>query len=304
MFWKKKVQIVTHNGSFHSDDVFAAAVLSLYFESSNTPYKITRSVDEQVIQNADIVFDIGGVYDPESNRFDHHQKGGAGDRENGIPYAAFGLIWKHYGLDLCDGDEEVWKQIDTSVVQPIDAGDNGVNIFESTHEEISPVLIQGLIGSFNISFDENPDLVDERFGEVVAVCVRYIERVIHQTQAQQQVKQAVKKAYKESQDKRFIVLDTEYGRMPITIAVSEFSEVLYFVYPSNRAGWSVCASRVKLEGFESKKPFPESWRGLRDDQIARASGVEGAVFCHNSGFLCAAKTREAAIELARKALKA
>lgn len=37
-----------------------------------------------------MVVDIGGVYDLETNHFDHHQIGGAGKRENGIPYAAIG----------------------------------------------------------------------------------------------------------------------------------------------------------------------------------------------------------------------
>ena len=43
------------------------------------------------MDSADIVIDVGGQYDPDAGRFDHHQRGGAGERENGIPYSSFGL---------------------------------------------------------------------------------------------------------------------------------------------------------------------------------------------------------------------
>lgn len=304
MFFKKKVQVVTHSGSFHSDDVFAAAVLDLYFQKTKTPYKLTRSTDLEVLNKADIVFDIGGVYDSDTCRFDHHQKGGAGERENGIPYAAFGLVWKHYGFVLCEGDGTVWEQIDSSLVQAIDSGDNGINLFETTRKDVTPVLVQSLLSSFNTSFDETPSLTDQRFDEASYIAARYLERALHQTKAQQKVNDIIREKYSNSEDRRLVVVDEAYGRIPLTIAVSAFEEVLYFVYPSGRDGWSICASRVRPDSFESKKPFPEAWRGLRDGKMAEVSGITDATFCHNSGFLCATKTKESAIELAKKALKA
>ncbi len=57
-----------------------------------------RTRDLEVINKADIVIDVGGEYNADTGRFDHHQRGGAGERENGIPYSSFGLIWQKYGL--------------------------------------------------------------------------------------------------------------------------------------------------------------------------------------------------------------
>ena len=37
--------------------------------------EIIRSRDPAVIDSADIVVDVGGTYEPEKNRFDHHQRG-------------------------------------------------------------------------------------------------------------------------------------------------------------------------------------------------------------------------------------
>src|SRR5690554_5270603 len=75
----------THSGKFHSDDVFSAALLTYL----NPNIDIIRDYD--IPEDFEgIVFDIGG------GKFDHHQEG-ALVRDNGIPYAAFGLLWKEFG---------------------------------------------------------------------------------------------------------------------------------------------------------------------------------------------------------------
>ena len=77
---KKDASAFTHGGKFHADDVFSAALL-FYL---NPEIQIGRG--NQVPENYEgIVFDIGrGAYD-------HHQKESR-VRENGVPYAAFGLL--------------------------------------------------------------------------------------------------------------------------------------------------------------------------------------------------------------------
>lgn len=34
-----------------------------------------RSRDPEVLSNCDVVIDVGGVYEPDNNRYDHHQRG-------------------------------------------------------------------------------------------------------------------------------------------------------------------------------------------------------------------------------------
>src|SRR3989344_3315798 len=79
----KKIKIITHDESFHADDVFACAVLSFWLEKKNKSFRIIRTRDEKIITSGDYIFDLGGVYDADKNRFDHHQIGGAGKRDNG-----------------------------------------------------------------------------------------------------------------------------------------------------------------------------------------------------------------------------
>ncbi len=61
------------------------------------PLQIVRTRDEALLAAADVRVDIGGRSDPASGDFDHHQRGGAGERANGIRYASFGLVWRHHG---------------------------------------------------------------------------------------------------------------------------------------------------------------------------------------------------------------
>ena len=64
-------KLVTHNANFHADDIFATATLDLVFKSD---IEVIRSRDPNIIESGDIVYDVGQIYDPERNRFDHHQK--------------------------------------------------------------------------------------------------------------------------------------------------------------------------------------------------------------------------------------
>ena len=78
-----KIKIVTHSSDFHTDDLFAVATILLALGDTKD-FEIIRSRDMSVIETGDYVVDVGGIYDPEKNRFDHHQEGGAGKRDNGI----------------------------------------------------------------------------------------------------------------------------------------------------------------------------------------------------------------------------
>ncbi len=116
-----KKTIVVHDGAFHADEICACAILSIIEDDR---IKIIRSRDEHIAEKADYVLDVGGIYDHQKQRYDHHQNGGAGKRENGLEYATAGLVWKHYGKFLVKSDE-LFNRIDEQLIQPIDMIDNG-----------------------------------------------------------------------------------------------------------------------------------------------------------------------------------
>ena len=160
------ITVVTHSGNFHADDVFGVASLTLLFEARKTPFKITRSRDKKVIQTGDIVLDVGGIYDEKENFFDHHQIGGAGERQNGIPYASFGLIWRKFGVEIAGG-RKFAEKMDSELVQYIDAGDNGYGELKCYAASVFPYTIERAVVAFNLGWLDGAADSDGRFFDAV-----------------------------------------------------------------------------------------------------------------------------------------
>lgn len=297
----KKTKIITHDSRFHADDVFAVAVLDLVF---NGKIKVTRTRDEKLINKADIVLDVGNVYNPEKNRFDHHQKEGAGVRENGIPYASFGLIWKHFGRRLCE--ENVWQYIENKIVQPIDAGDNGISTFiKDSKYNVFPYIVPDMLYTFMPSWKESQDM-DKPFLEAVEIAKRILQREILRATHSFESEKIILECYENSEDKRMIVIDKRYkfSDEDIGRVLNSKPEVLFFLkYRPEHDQWSAKAMRIVPDDFPSRKPFPKEWAGLSDEELQKFSGVSDAIFCHRGLFMAVAKSLDGALAMARKAVE-
>lgn len=285
-----QITVVTHNGIFHADDVFSIAALKLLFPSIH----LIRTRDPDTIAKADIVVDVGGVYDPETDRFDHHQRDGAGQRENGIPYSSFGLIWKKYGLEICQGEKDVAHAVDAGLVSTIDAIDCGH--VEGLAEGIS---LSQTISLFNPSWEENVD-IDEHFDEAVVFASRILERFIVSAKGSVNAKGIVAKAIENAKDPRVIVLDQFTPWKRTVHALSE--DALYMVYPSQTGQWRIQTVPVEPGSFENKKSLPESWGGLADEALQDVTGINDAMFCHNGLFIAGTDSFEGAMAMASLAL--
>ena len=79
--------------------------------------------------------------------------------------------------------------------------------------------------------------------------------------------------------------------------------VLYAVYPVPNGNWMVDAMPPAPGTFEQRLPLPEAWAGLREAELATASGVPDAVFVHLRRFVGAARSREGASAMARRAIE-
>jgi uncharacterized UPF0160 family protein len=294
---KDVITVVTHSGAFHADDVFACATLALYFKDKEI--KITRSRDRDIFSKADILVDVGEEYNPEKLRFDHHQKEGAGSRENNIPYASFGLVWKEYG-EFLTGNKESFQIIDDKIVAPIDAGDNGIELTEKK-TDISPYRISSMVGSFNSSWTENAEVVNDlNFSKMVGWAKDIILREIVLANDFLKAQSIVEDVYKNTEDKRIIVLDGPY---PADDVLQKYSEPLYIVKLRQDGRWGLKCVRAKDKSFDNRKDLPKEWSGLRDEALQKLTGVHDAVFCHKALFLAAAASKEGALELARLAVE-
>jgi uncharacterized UPF0160 family protein len=303
MFWNSKKTLVTHNGGFHSDDIFACATLQIYLDQMGESYKVVRTRDEARILKGDFVFDVGGVYDASLSRFDHHQKGGAGVRENGVPYAAFGLVWKEYGEKIC-GSKEISEEIDRKFAQPIDANDSGLDVYTSKIEGVSPVTFQDIAGAYYPEEGAGEDQYYRAFTDLTLLAKRILQKSIQKIKKQSEVNLYMKNLYEVSEEKRFLIVEKGYGRFSVTMGALDLPEVLYVVYPAKVGSeWNVVATRKNIESMESKKPFPAEWAGLSGADLQKTTGVLTAKFCHNGAFLCVSGNMQDAIELAKLSIK-
>lgn len=304
LFFKKKKICVTHSGSFHTDDLFATASLSIL---NNGNIKIIRTRDPMVFKTGDYLYDVGGEYVEDDNFFDHHQKGGGGVRENGIPYSSFGLVWKKFGKQIC-GSLEVANRIEKNIVMPIDAKDNGVDFYKPTIDGLFPYSVEAIFLSESPTWKENNEDIDKIFKKQVNKIIPLLKREIKVAQDDLEGEKIIYDSYNQSEYKKIIVIDVSLPRYLIQEILPKYSEPIYFIYPSLKGskivGYKVEAVRKSLDTMESRKLFPEPWRGLMEisGKLKEITKVDDAQFCHQSGFFLTVGSKESAILLAEKAL--
>jgi uncharacterized UPF0160 family protein len=292
--------IVTHDGLFHLDDLFACAIVSLVQEKQGASVSIVRTREQDLIEKADYVIDVGGIYDPSTNRFDHHQIEGAGVRPNGIPYASVGLLWKHYGGELCTS-KEVFDRVDEKFVQAIDADDNGVELYKNIREDVDTITIHSFFYTFRPTWKDAPDEFTKAFLELLPLAKKFLLQKIRVVADKLEAVERVRSAYETASDKRIVVMDKPY---PADEFLMLQSEPLYKVSP-NAAGnaWGVKAIEHSRDNKKNRKDFPTAWAGLRDEALQQVTGVSDAIFCHKALFLATARSKEGALELARLAVE-
>lgn len=89
--------IGTHSGAFHCDEALAVAMLTSLPEMA--PYGVVRSRNSEIHEAADILVDVGGIFDEEKKRFDHHQGSfhGTFSADHTVRLSSAGLVYKYYG---------------------------------------------------------------------------------------------------------------------------------------------------------------------------------------------------------------
>ncbi len=291
------MRVATHDGSFHADEVFALAVLTLLDE----PVEIVRTRDREAMAGCDLRVDVGFAYDPASGDFDHHQREFSEVRPNGIGYASFGLIWREFGARVCGGDDELAAQLDQSLVAAIDANDSGQQVFETVIDGVRPLTVNGVVGALNPRWDEQLSAAAERarFDQAVALAAGVLERELASAGSGLRAARLVREGIAAAEDPRLVELADNVPWK--SVVVPEAPEALYVIYPK-RQGFGLEAVPRELGSFDNRRDLPEPWAGLDGPDLAALTGVEDALFCHAKRFLCVARTREGIGELARLAL--
>ncbi|HEY1229400.1 MAG TPA: MYG1 family protein [Ramlibacter sp.] len=307
--------IVTHGGKFHADDAWAVAVIKVLHPEA----ELVRTRDPATIERGDVVIDVGGIWDPDAKRFDHHQKGFSGARQSGVPYASAGLVWREYGgrcvaalaathtgAQLSDDTaQQIAYAIDADIVQYLDLSDVG-----AARNAPGGYGLSAVVSGYNLSW-----LDEERLGygeradayrldqfhramafltDVMANAVKYR---VGAMLALEQVRQAeVLEGGK--------LLYLKNSALPWSSVVrKEMPKVLFVIsHNLNEQRYMIHTVPVSSESFEARADLPAAWAGLRDADLAALTGVPDAGFCHNGRFIAAAKSYEGIRAMARLAL--
>lgn len=305
-------KLITHSGRFHADDVFAATILTTLFPQAELLR--TRNAKEWEDTSNAIVFDVGMVYDPQSNRFDHHQATRPVRPEPinnlDIPYSSLGLIWKHYGqaylqhMFQLEGKilESIWARVDRRFVIKVDMGDN--NVVPDSDKGLShPMSITRLIESFAPDFDNRSiESENQGFQTALSVAKPIFDNKIRSLISEYRAEQMARVCVQNRTDPRVVELPQGMPYMS-ALKAEQADDVLYVLAPGNDEDYLIMAVRDNRGESGCKKPFPKTWAGLRDSEFEAATNVQGAEFCHMGRFLTTARSREAALKLLSIALE-
>ena len=296
--------LVTHSGGFHADELLSSVILTRLFPDA----RIIRSrAPEWITPGRDrIIYDVGGAYDPAARIFDHHQRG-APLRDDGQPFSSFGLVWRQFGrnylsaLGVPASDVDALHiGFDLDFVLPVDLMDNGA-LSPSSAGALSKLTLPALLETLKPVFDDGQPGADDRaFHEALSIARSFVDATIGQSAAKLRAELIVRQAITVAGDER--VLELPMG-MPFRPAIVKAgADHLLFVVHPRETDWCVNGIRQSSDGFELRADLPASWAGLTGDDLAAAAGVVDATFCHNGRFIAAAKTREAALHMARIAV--
>lgn len=259
--------------------------------------ELVRTRDNKILEKLDIVYDVGG------GGLDHHGLDKV-YREDGIPYAASGLVWNKFGRQVISnknsslGEEEVEtviKHIDRKLIEGIDALDNGVWI-DTT--EIPLMNISSIISGFNPNWKSDKD-EDVAFNEAVQVASSILNNAVDNRLSVLKARECVVKAYEKRKTKELLILNKYCPYGEILRDIDENNEVLYVIYPRKD---SYAIQTIRNDNREDKKKFPASWAGKRDEELAAVTGVKDAVFCHTGRFLAVAGSLEGIMKMAKLAI--
>lgn len=326
---RKVRRFITHNGSFHSDDVFATALL-LGWDRQDEPADrfdcVEEYVDyyygesgivkpEQVVlvdscnlsiervsseQAAAILADENPdhqdfiMYDVGNTAYDHH-KAPRETRENGVPYCAFGKLWRDLkeliGKELKLMPEQL-EAFDKDFVQPICLNDN-----------------QGIpnVVSLTIKYMNGPDTHDEvdqieRFAGAVDLAQAMLTIWFNnlQEEARAAVEDIIGKESGEVVNSLGQVIMLIYDHEVNPHYVSKFNkEACAVIYPHSRGGWAIeSLSDTEIgKSIHNRWTAPKWYWGLNDPNCTDLQAV-GAKFCHATGFIMSFWEKEDALNFA------
>lgn len=319
--------IGVHSGSFHADEVLATLLLK--YHPKYTKSVVIRSRNNEILNKCDVVCDVGGEYNADKLRFDHHMKefNTYYDEDTKIKCSSAGLIYKHFAKEILTNIMEAYGWLDQNsmfmdkiisklyrnFILAVDAADNGVNAYP---DDIKPKFLNDThfsnrIARLNPEWNNPTANVDERFQKAWDVAEE--ELYYHFSYlangyfiAYDIVYRAVRQRKEFDKSEKIIKLECYCPWKEILMNIEKEEgcegEILYVIHKNPNQEYVISTVQTQLGSFGFRRGLPKKWRGLRGEELKKVSGIDEIVFVHASGFIAFAKTLDAAKKIANIAL--
>ncbi|CAG9762589.1 unnamed protein product [Ceutorhynchus assimilis] len=331
-------KIGTHNGMFHCDEALACFMLKQLPEYEDA--EIVRTRDSKVLDDCDIVVDVGAIYNPKTNRYDHHQRDFDAtlnavcpdltkNKFNSIRLSSAGLVYAHFGLEVLSETLKKEKKNPTTeclkvlflhiyggLVEELDAIDNGIPMYaEGKPRYRINTHLGARVHRLNpVWNDPNPEHDDVLFGKAMQlVGSEFVETVLEGYNVWWPAREIVRKTLEDRKQNHesgeIIILNERCSWKEHLYALEEelgIEGTIKFCVFHDRTGdsWRVQGIPVPPDSFICRVFLHKDWRGVRDEELSAIAKIDGCIFCHASGFIGGNKTKDGAIEMALRSLKA
>jgi uncharacterized UPF0160 family protein len=271
----------THDGSFHADEVTACSLLLLFGLIDKD--KIRRTRNPKILDECEFVCDVGGVYNPEKKRFDHHQA----DYQGSMSSAGMVLLYlKTEGII----PSHLYEHFNRSLILGVDAHDNGVSSIEPGTTSFSQVVSNFMPIEHGVSDEE----MNDAFFQAVDFVFGHLQRMEKRHMYTLECKSIVGKAMAEAS--LALVFDESIPWLENFFDLGGELHPAQFVVMKSGHHWKLRGIPPNLaDRMKVRKPLPEDWAGLRDEELKKITNIQGAIFCHKGRFISIWETKEDAL---------
>lgn len=280
--------------------------------------------------------DVGGVFDKEKNRFDHHQK--SFDQtfstlrpefpDYKVRLSSAGLIYTYFGEEVikeilkskCDLDadsnliKKIYEKVYRGLIQEIDGIDNGVPMYDGEPLYQISSNISSRVGRFNPAWNSTEDYdVQSQFEKAMVIAgEEFVDRVVYYGSvwypARHIVEEALENRYNVHKSGEIIELSSMCPWKDHLFDLESENDLVgvtkFVLFSSSDTDFRATGVPINSGSFVCRKFLHKEWRGIREADLQKISGIEGAVFVHATGFIGGCKTKDGALQMAVKSLEA
>ena len=316
--------VITHSGSFHADEVLG--VLLVKFIKEFDKFVLVRTRNKSIWSYANLIMDVGGEFDPEKYKYDHHMDffKETFSNDHKIKLSSAGLIYKYHGKEILQNLLNVWKiefnernfnllynKVYKSFIEYVDGNDNGINQFDGPKNYHHHTDYASRVSRMNPNSVNRGNQTDQFLKSISIAEEEFIATVSNITfnhiPSYSIVYESIEKRNENHESGQIIVLSKgcQFKEHLINIEIELKIEnlVKFVISQFSEFDFRVHTVPKDLGSFEFRKGLCKNWRGKELDELKNLSKIDDIIFCHPTGFIGGAKSLNSALLMAKLSLE-